>query len=120
MLHALKTWEWPGDQATFYVLTLFIFTQTVQAGGGEYGCRLPARPRTPVFREAQKHVRRRLEKKWLAEFIKTSEFKARNGGTLLKDAHRGRRMSTNGQAQSFVVSKILLLLLCERVSLNMP
>lgn len=80
--------------------------QTVQAGGGGYGCRLPARPRTPVFREAQKHVRRRLEKKWLAEFINTPEFKARNhGGSLQKDAHRGRRVSSYGQLQPFNVSK---------------
>lgn len=81
--------------------------QTVQAGGGGYGCRLPARPRTPVFREAQKHVRRRLEKKWLAEFIASPEFISRNGGSLLKDAKRGRRVSVNGQSQSFIVRFII-------------
>ena len=46
------------------------------AGGGN---RLPARPRTAVFREAQKHVQAKLEKKWLAEFLETPEYKARSG-----------------------------------------
>jgi hypothetical protein len=51
-----------------------------------------------------------LEKKWLAEFITTPEFKARNEETLLKGGHRGRRISTiNGQAQSFVVSIICII-----------
>ena len=46
------------------------------AGGGN---RLPARPKTPVFREAQKHVQAILEKKWLTRFLETPEYKARKG-----------------------------------------
>ena len=46
------------------------------AGGSN---RLPARPKTPVFREAQKHVQAKLEKKWLAEYLETPEYKARSG-----------------------------------------
>lgn len=57
--------------------------QAVMAGGGQYGARLPARPRTPVFREAQKHVQSRLEKAWLVKFINTPEFLERNRGTRL-------------------------------------
>ena len=62
--------------------------QVVAAGGGGYGGRLPARPRTAVFREAQKHVRARLEKKWLAEFISTPEFIDRNGGSTVGGGNR--------------------------------
>lgn len=62
--------------------------QMVAAGGGGYGGRLPARPRTAVFREAQKHVRARLEKKWLAEFISTPEFIDRNGGSTIGGGNR--------------------------------
>ena len=47
--------------------------QIVAAGGGN---RLPARPKTPVFREAQKHVQAMLEKKWLTKFLKTPEYKS--------------------------------------------
>ena len=60
--------------------------QVVEAAGGT---RLPARPKTPVFREAQKHVRSRLEKKWLAEFITTPEYLSRHGvecDELISDA----------------------------------
>lgn len=81
--------------------------QTVQAGGGGYGCRLPARPRTPVFREAQKHVRRRLEKKWLAEFITTPDFISRNGGSLFKDGLKIKRTSTHSQSQLFCVRRYM-------------
>lgn len=52
--------------------------QIVQAGGGAYSGRIPTRPRTPVILEAQKHVRARLEKKWLVTFLATDEFKTRN------------------------------------------
>lgn len=64
-----------------------LLPQVVQAGGGAYGSRLPARPSTPVFREAQKHVRRRLEKKWLADFLSSPEFLERNGGGLAEQSN---------------------------------
>ena len=54
--------------------------QTLCAGGRSYGSRLPARPSTPVLREAQKHVRSKLEKVWSIKFTKTPEFLSRNGG----------------------------------------
>ena len=57
--------------------------QTIMAGGAQYGAHLPPRPRTPVFREAQKHVQARLEKMWLVRFINTPEFLERNRGTRL-------------------------------------
>ena len=65
---------------------------TMQAGGGNYGARLPARPSTPVLREVQKHVRARLEKKWLAEFMMSPEFVERNRNTHLSNSW-DRRMS---------------------------
>ena len=52
--------------------------QTIMAGGLCYGARLPARPPSPILREAQKHVRSRLEKIWLPQFIRSSEFLERN------------------------------------------
>ena len=52
------------------------------AGGGN---RLPSRPKTPVFREAQKHVQAKLEKKWLVEFLGTPEYKARSGLATERD-----------------------------------
>ena len=39
-----------------------------------YGGQLPARPCIPAFHEAPKHVRVRLEKKWLTGLISTPEF----------------------------------------------
>lgn len=66
---------------------------TMQAGGGNYGARLPARPSTPVLREVQKHVRARLEKRWLAEFMMSPEFVKRNRDTRLSGSW-DRRMST--------------------------
>ncbi len=57
--------------------------QTVLAGGGGYGSRLPSRPKTPVFREAQKHVRARLEKKWVTVFITTPEYLERNRSSII-------------------------------------
>lgn len=56
--------------------------QTVMAGGA-HGLHLPARPKTPVFREAQKHVQARLEKTWMVRFINSPEFLQRNRGTKL-------------------------------------
>ena len=64
------------------ILWYMYFLQIVAAGGNPYTHRLPARPKTPVFREAQKHVRARLEKKWMALFIKTPEYITRNGQSL--------------------------------------
>ena len=49
------------------------------AGGGPSTKRLPARPKTPVFREAQKHIRAKLEKKWVGEFVLSPDYKARSG-----------------------------------------
>lgn len=57
--------------------------QVIMAGGLCYGARLPARPPSPVLREAQKHVRARLEKTWLMRFINSPEFLERNRGTIL-------------------------------------
>lgn len=74
------------------------------AGGGGYGGRLPARPRTPVFREAQKHVRARLEKKWLAGFMSTPEFIERNGGSILSVEKREGSQSAT-PSKSFMVSE---------------
>ena len=76
----------------------------VAAGGGGYGGRLPARPRTPVFREAQKHVRARLEKKWLAGFMSTPEFIERNGGSTLSLEKRGGSQSPT-PSKSFMVGE---------------
>lgn len=42
------------------------------------GQRLPARPSSAVIKEAQKHVRTRLESKWLPMYMETSEFKQRH------------------------------------------
>ena len=74
------------------------------AGGGGYGGRLPARPRTPVFREAQKHVRARLEKKWLAGFMSTPEFIERNGGSILSVEKREGSQSAT-PSKSFMVGE---------------
>ena len=57
--------------------------QVIMAGGLCYGARLPARPPSPVLREAQKHVRARLEKTWLMRFLNSTEFLERNKGTSL-------------------------------------
>ncbi len=68
-----------------------------------YTGRLPARPRTPVFIEAQKYVRQRLEKKWLIEFINTPAFRSRNNGGTIRTAS-GRRLSANSKEISSAVS----------------
>jgi len=68
--------------------------QIIQAGGGVYTGKIPGRPRTPVFIEAQKHVRMRLERKWLTEFMATPEYQARN--RVAETDTRGRRMSRAG------------------------
>ena len=80
-----------------------VYAQIVQAGGGVYTGRLPARPRTPVFIEAQKHVRARLERKWLAEFIASPEYISRNK-IAVRNA-QGRRVSrVNGKDMPAYVS----------------
>ncbi len=71
--------------------------QIVQAGGGV--SKLQARPRTPVFIEAQKHVRIRLERKWLTEFMATPEYLSRNKGSL-SNGHGIRMTRTNGDKDS--------------------
>ena len=78
-------------------------SQVVAAGGGGYGSRVSVRPKTPVFREAQKHVRARLEKKWLTAFIASPEFLARNGdGSSLSDGttEGGTSREPNRQVQN--------------------
>lgn len=40
---------------------------------------MPLRPKSPVFREAQKHIRSRLEKKWIPLFIRTEGYLERHG-----------------------------------------
>ena len=77
---------------------------TMQAGGGQYGARLPPRPSTPVLREIQKHVRARLEKKWLAEFMMSPEFVERNRDTRLSGSW-DRKMSM--KANQLSVSLLL-------------
>lgn len=49
--------------------------QVVSVGGTR---RLPQRPKTAVFREAQKLIRARIEKKWIPTFTSTPEFIERN------------------------------------------
>ena len=54
------------------------------------------RPKSPFFREAQKHIRARLEKKWVPTFISTAEYLERNvlgsdeTGTSSKNRDRKR------------------------------
>lgn len=78
--------------------------QTKLAGGVNSGARLPSRPRTPVFREAQKHVRARLEKKWLVMFINSSGFLERNQKSFSKS---GGGMKSH----QFVVSSCVVVVL---------
>ena len=40
---------------------------------------MPKRPGTPVFREAQKHILSKLEKKWVPSYLETPEYRARVG-----------------------------------------
>ena len=60
-----------------------------------YGQRLPPRPSSAVFREAQKYVRARLEKKWLPMFLETPEFKQRH---MACRQGEGRRSSVSSAA----------------------
>ena len=52
-----------------------VWLQVISAGGSQ---RLSKRPKSPFFREAQKHIRARLEKKWVPMFISTTEYLERN------------------------------------------
>jgi len=78
----------------------------VCAGGGVYGQRLPPRPSSAVFREAQKYVRARLEKKWLPMFLETLEFKQRHmtvrqeGGRSSVSSAAGTRVYVNNISQN--------------------
>lgn len=74
--------------------------QTKAAGGVNPGVRMPSRPRTPLFREAQKHVRARLEKRWLIQFIKSSGFLERNKKAILC------KLSSSGKTQQHFVSGV--------------
>ena len=49
--------------------------QVVAAGGSH---KLPARPKTPVFIAAQKYVRAKLDKRWLAAFITSPQYLGRH------------------------------------------
>ena len=85
--------------------------QTKIAGGINPGSRLPNRPRTPVFREAQKHVRARLEKKWLIQFINSPEFLERNKKPILANSAKSQ------QQQHSVVSAYGNVMFCYNYTL---
>ena len=72
--------------------------QTRAAGGISAGARLPGRPRTPLFREAQKHIRARLEKRWLIQFINSPGFLERNKKTAFS------KSSITTKSSQYVVS----------------
>lgn len=59
--------------------------QVIACQGGPYTYHLPARPSSPVFREAQKYVRAHLEKKWVPLFIAQPDFLARTAGGSRKE-----------------------------------
>ena len=73
------------------------------AGGGHSNRRLSARPKTPVFREAQKHVRAKLEKKWLSAFTQTPQYIARRGVVMDEEGgETGRAASSKRGPATFV------------------
>lgn len=49
--------------------------------------KLPARPKTPVFIAAQKHVRAKLEKKWVAAFITSPQYLSRHKSAEIVGDH---------------------------------
>ena len=67
------------------------------AGAGQHSSRLPARPKTPVFREAQKHVRAKLERKWLSLFLQSPEYIARNGVLLSEKESKTQSDTESGR-----------------------
>ena len=74
-----------------YVITCILFSNKVcSAGGGVYGQRVPPRPSSAILIEAQKHVKARLEKKWLPMYLVTPEFKQRH----LATRHAGSRKTS--------------------------
>ena len=88
-----------------YYWFICIFIKVCSAGGGVYGQRLPPRPSSAVFREAQKFVKARLEKKWLPMFQETPEFKQRNLSTRRGD---NRKISVQSPAGNKVNRKQIL------------
>lgn len=63
----------------FFIPCMFyLLCKVCCAGGGIYGQRLSPRPSSAVLIEAQKHVKARLEKKWLPMFLETPEYKRRH------------------------------------------
>lgn len=76
--------------------------QTRAAGGINLGARLPSRPRTPLFREAQKHIRARLEKRWLIQFINSPGFLERNKKAIFA------KSNSSTKAQQYVVSNYII------------
>ena len=65
-------------QYDFFKYLTFLFVNKIfNAEGTAQGIRIPKRPPSPIIKEAQKHVRYRLENKWLPMYTETSEFKQR-------------------------------------------
>ena len=60
------------------------FLQVVAAGGTR---KLPTRPKTPVFIAAQKHVRAKLEKKWVVAFITSPQYLSRHKSAEIVGDH---------------------------------
>ena len=58
------------------MLIIVKFRQVVSVGGSQ---RLPSRPKSAVFREAQKHIRSKIEK-FVRLFVRTKEFLERTVG----------------------------------------
>ena len=91
----------------------FLFPNKVcSAGGGVYGQRVPPRPSSAILIEAQKHVKARLEKKWLPMFLGTPEFKQRH----LAARHGGsRKTSAHSPSGNKVKENVPLLIVCYHV-----
>eukprot|EP00731_Ephydatia_muelleri_P031590 Em0023g97a len=84
--------------------------EVVAAGGTR---KLPTRPKTPVFIAAQKHVRAKLEKKWVVAFITSPQYLSRHkSAEIVGDhAHQDSQLP-NGirHVQSFASSREAILL----------
>ena len=76
--------------------------QVVSIGGSH---KLPSRPKSPIFREAQKHIRARLEKKYVRLFIQTPEFMERNGG--VKTTQSDKDGDNERDSVSFKILKLI-------------
>lgn len=84
--------------------------EVVAAGGSR---KLPTRPKTPVFIAAQKYVRAKLEKKWLANFLASPQYLARHQSPQVVDDHNQHTSQPpNGvrYTQSFASSRDAILL----------